>query len=313
MPKISFRAPLTSAGANAAFIFKDEDDVKTGQLTFRKFVGDPEEIADIQQSINEIFDTQGTGEGDPNRKIYSSTEFIANGDSQKTAIEKLDAQVKINEDNITGIGEAFRLVEYISDSAYETANGTPTGGEIYYNSTTGKARYYDGVDSAWKVVGQELVGIQERLGVGDGSTVNFTLTNAPLSDETIQVYTNGVITEKTEYSYSAPTLTFNTAPPAGVVVYVAYLSEGSPASPIVSAGTNNVEFYVITPADVTAANFTLAAAPAEPTKVLVDVIGGTSQQQGADYTISGSTFDFSGLGLDGVLASGDVVRVQYFT
>lgn len=166
---------------------------------------------------------------------------------------------------------------------------------------------------AWKVVGQELVGIQERLGVGDGVTVNFTLTNAPLNDESIQIYQNGVVTEITDYSYSAPTVTFSTAPAAGVVVYAIYLSEGSPASPIVSAGTNNVEFYVITPADVTAANFTLAATPAEPTKVLVDVIGGTSQQQGVDYTISGSTFDFSGLGLDGILASGDVVRVQYFT
>ena len=39
-------------------------------------------------------------ENDPNAKVYASTNYIANGDSRKVAIEKLDAQAKVNADNI---------------------------------------------------------------------------------------------------------------------------------------------------------------------------------------------------------------------
>lgn len=48
--------------------------------------------------------------------------------------------------------------------------------------------------------------------VGDGSTVNFTLSNAPPNENTTLVFIQGVYQQKTTYSVSGTTLTFSTAP-----------------------------------------------------------------------------------------------------
>jgi hypothetical protein len=42
---------------------------------------------------------------------------------------------------------------YASDSAYQTDWGAPSGGELYYNTTSDKIRWYDGASSSWKDVG----------------------------------------------------------------------------------------------------------------------------------------------------------------
>ena len=52
---------------------------------------------------------------------------------------------------------------------------------------------------------------------GDGSTVNFTLRDAPVSTSAILVFVGGVRQELNTYSLSSTTLTFTGAPPSGTL------------------------------------------------------------------------------------------------
>jgi hypothetical protein len=57
---------------------------------------------------------------------------------------------------------------------------------------------------------------------GTGSNVTFTLASAPASENTTQVYINGVYQQKNTYSVSGVTLTFSEAPPATSTIEVMY-------------------------------------------------------------------------------------------
>lgn len=57
---------------------------------------------------------------------------------------------------------------------------------------------------------------------GDGSTVSFTLLSAPLSENTMMVYINGVYQQRNTYSISSTTLTFSEAPPITSSIEVLY-------------------------------------------------------------------------------------------
>ena len=43
--------------------------------------------------------------------------------------------------------------------------------------------------------------------------------------------------------------------------------------------------------------------------VMLDVIGGSSQEYSVDYTVSGTTLNWVGLGLSGVLSTGDKLKL----
>jgi hypothetical protein len=94
---VSFKAPVKSAVVNNAFVSKQADDIKVGKLGLNK-LSEGSQIFSIQKSLNELFDVSGTGEGDPNSKNYNNENYITNGDNQKVAIEKLDANLKATSD-----------------------------------------------------------------------------------------------------------------------------------------------------------------------------------------------------------------------
>jgi len=71
--------------------------------------------------------------------------------------------------------------------------------------------------------------------------------------------------------------------------------------------------HTIVPAESITKSFTLPFIPADPTDVIMDVVGGIDGTYGVDFIITGDTFSWSGLGFDGLLGSGDVVRLVYFT
>lgn len=78
---------------NNAFMSKVTDSQTTGVMglnnTAEADSGDP--IVNTQRAINELMDAAGVGgEGDDDRKNYTSNNRVADGDSRKTAIEKLD-------------------------------------------------------------------------------------------------------------------------------------------------------------------------------------------------------------------------------
>jgi hypothetical protein len=55
---------------------------------------------------------------------------------------------------------------------------------------------------------------------GNGSTVAFTLTYDPGTENNTQVYVNGVYQQKNTYSVSGTTLTFSEAPPVSTTIEV---------------------------------------------------------------------------------------------
>lgn len=57
---------------------------------------------------------------------------------------------------------------------------------------------------------------------GDGATASFTLPAAPISENFINVFINGVYQNKNTFSVSGTTLLFSTAPPTTSVIEVEY-------------------------------------------------------------------------------------------
>ena len=314
--KLPFKAAAESALMNATFLGKDCDDTTTGTLgllnTDNPDSGDT--IDNAQRYINEIADASGVaGEGDATSKNYSSNNYISNGDDRKVAIGKLDAGIQAVLDQVNE--GAITLKAYADDASYQSDNDDPpyvglTG--IYYNTTTGLIRYYDGVEAEWSNVGSGGVGNREEIGTGDGVTTDFALTLFPTSDESVIVFRNGLAVDPAEYSVSAGVVSFLVAPAAAQLIVAFYLTEGTPVSPPVS-GTFNVDYLEVDATALLNKEVTLTGTPAVVTQVIVDVIGGSSQRYGVDYTVSGTTLDWDSLGLDGEVSLGDYLRVQYFS
>ena len=58
---------------------------------------------------------------------------------------------------------------------------------------------------------------------GTGAQTAFTLTTAPLSTSTTDVYVNGIYQQKNTYSVASTTLTFSEAPPLTSTIEVVYV------------------------------------------------------------------------------------------
>lgn len=315
---IQANSPLSSAVANATFLDKTVDDETLGVLGLQNTtnVDSGDVIDNAQRYINEIADAAGVaGEGDATRKVYSSNNYISDGDDHKTAIGTLDTGLQAVLDQIEE-GE-IRIKAYSTDGNYESANGSPPYvgyTAVYYNTTDGVLKYYDGVGASWEEVGSGGggVGVHESLGNGDGVTTGFNISTLPTDNNSFIVFRNGTYVPDSQYSFSNPTITFNTAPAAGQAIHVFILTDGTPALTPVSQ-TPEVEYITISAGDITNKNTTLSSTPVDATKVMVDVIGGSSQHYSVDYVVSGTTLDWNGLGLESELVASDVIRVFYFS
>lgn len=168
-----------------------------------------------------------------------------------------------------------------------------------------------------KIDSSGAVGYQEvPAGVRNGINTTFgPLTYTPSDGNSILVFIDDVLVEQPDWSLVGSSIVFGAAriPVAGQSVYVFYLTAGVAATPPVPTGTPHTEYHTVSSGEATAKQFNLASSPADPTLTLVDVIGGGAQQYIIDFTIAGSVFNWSGLGLDGYLMAGDVVRLFYIT
>jgi len=176
---------------------------------------------------------------------------------------------------------------------------------------------YDTSQTRWLVIstagtGGGGSGFGETLGTGDGATTSFgPLTYFPTNADSIVVFKNGLETDVSEWSQSGSNILFGTAPSLATRVSVFYLTDGTPAvAPL--AGTFKTEYRTLTGGEATAKSLTLALTPATPGEVAVDFIGGGSQYYGDDFTVTGSTLDWTGLGMDSIpLVAGDKLRIMY--
>lgn len=200
-------------------------------------------------------------------------------------------------------------------SAQRNAIPNPTNGLSIYNITTNKYQYYDDVDISWKDFGTGGVGWQERIGTGNGSTTSFPLALVPSSGESILVYAGGTLSEMTtDWSYNSGTnsIVFLTAPPAAFEIYVFYMTEGQAIVIPMPEGTMFVEYRVLTNPEIVAKAVTLTDTPNTPANVLLDWVGQSAQVYGYDFTVSTNTLSWNGLALDGVISSGETLRIVYF-
>lgn len=70
---------------------------------------------------------------------------------------------------------------------------------------------------------------------------------------------------------------------------------------------------VISASDIIGKSFTISPTPLDVNEVVVKIASAPDQNQGLDYSITGSTFSWNGLGLDGVLEENDTVVLYYFS
>jgi hypothetical protein len=100
--------------------------------------------------------------------------------------------------------EAKELENFANDAAYESEYGSPSGGEIYYNSADDVIKYYDGDTSSWVEIPKDadvvkLTGNQTIAGnktfSGDttfnGTTTVVNATNLDVADKNITVNDGG--------------------------------------------------------------------------------------------------------------------------
>jgi hypothetical protein len=82
-------------------------------------------------------------------------------------------------------------------------------------------------------------------------------------------------------------------------------------APVVSGLGYNIDKFILTPTDISNKYVTLAASPSIAAETTVDIPEGCQQKYGTDFTVSGSTLSWNGLGMEALLASGDELIVQY--
>ena len=107
------------------------------------------------------------------------------------------------------------------------AGRVPSGGEIWVQlrlykfvletSTGVLIATYDNVGSSFNATA-----IIANF-TGNGSTVAFTLASAPASENSTNVYINGVYQQKNTYSVAAAVITFSQAPPVTSSIEVNYV------------------------------------------------------------------------------------------
>ena len=160
------------------------------------------------------------------------------------------------------------------------------------------------------------VGYQETP-AGPANGVNTTfgpLTYTPSSAASVGVFVDSILVPNTDWSLVGNSIVFSSnIPQLGQQVYVFYIYAGLPNTPPVPTGAFNLEYRTLSAGEITAKALTLANSPAFGNLTVVDLINCGPQVYNVDYTIAGSTLNWNGFGLDGLLQAGDILRVQYFT
>jgi hypothetical protein len=104
---------------------------------------------------------------------------------------------------------------------------------------------------------------------------------------------------------------------AGTIVYgtdtqAFYYDDGATLVAPSGGGAPEVELRTITGGEETAKQLTLASAPGTANKTQITIKGAPGQFYGDDFTVSGAVLSWNGLGLDGILLSGDKVTITYW-
>lgn len=75
--------------------------------------------------------------------------------------------------------------------------------------------------------------------------------------------------------------------------------------------TRTVELHTVTLGEATAKQLTLSATPTTANFTVLEIAGAPSQFYGDDFVVTGDTLSWAGLGLDGILDTGDRLTIIY--
>ena len=183
---------------------------------------------------------------------------------------------------------------------------------VVYDTTTQELKIDDG--ATLTAIGSGGVGVNQALGVGNGVITSFgPLSFVPSSEESIEVYANGLLVDESEWSLVGLDIVFPIPPPIAQKIYVFFLAEGT-STLIASTGNQKVEYRTLSGGEAAAKSLTLAFTPLTASTVLVDVIGVTAQIYGVDYIVTGAVLSWTGLGMDALpLSAGDILRIVYLS
>lgn len=191
---------------------------------------------------------------------------------------------------------------------------TGTGADIDLAIDAALTFEYDATTSRWQIVGGSggaaFTGYQEIL-TGTVNGVNATfgpLTYVPTSDESINVFVDGVLLRFDEWTKSGLNIVLDVPPVVGQEVYATYITEGGVALPSIS-GIFKVEYRTISGGEASADALTLAHSPALPGEVTVNVKGGSALFYSDDFTVTGTTLDWSPI--TGLFSAGDKLIITY--
>src|SRR6056300_783951 len=198
-------------------------------------------------------------------------------DSTNNRVGILDATPAVTLD----VGTATDAI-FVPSGTTAQRPGTPSNGYLRYNSDDAQFEGY--ADGEWGAIAGSGSGsaIEPQIFAGDGSTVDFTLTSAPTSENNLLVFIDGAFQAQDSYSVSGTTLTFSTAP-ANTRVVTVYHARSS-----ISGSNMIVDTMTGDNSDTT---LTLSVAPVSENNVQVYFDG--VYQSKANYSISGTTLTFS--------------------
>lgn len=117
--------------------------------------------------------------------------------------------------------------EHTNPIVLDAAGRVPNGGEIWIALQLYKFVLKDANDvliATYDNVGSSFnaAAIIANF-TGNGSTVAFTLASAPASENTTNIYINGVYQQKNTYSVAGAVITFSQAPPVTSTIEVNYV------------------------------------------------------------------------------------------
>jgi hypothetical protein len=214
-------------------------------------------------------------------------------------------------------GLALHSSDWALSGQTVTLNDAPAPGQDVY-------AYYV-VNAAGTI--NPVAGFQEvPSGATDGANPTFVLSNEPVDQASMQVYVDGIVVPITQWTLNQSpqlsSITFNAGaiPQPGQDVYAFYLlnavavsqtggqaQSGSQGGGAVSLST---EYPQLSGDDLSNGFVQLANTPSSPNMVLLDVIGGSAQAYGSDFTVAANKLYWAG-DFASSLGAGDRFRIHY--
>lgn len=236
---------------------------------------------------------------------------IANGVAAKRVTVMNDTGADVTVTNLSGaVVSTDRIV-------------TGTAADLIVKDQAAVAFEYDGTDGLWRIAGGSgsgsvIVAYQEiPAGIVDGVNDTFALSVVPVNDDSVLVFVDGVQRDAgIEVVVTGTTITFQPGyiPALGQTIYSFYLYEqtGGVAPGVGTNGSPKTEYRTLSAGEIAAKQLTLVQTPIVPSEILVDTASGTINVFSVDFTVSGNVVSWSGLGFDGLLSAGDVLRFHYY-